>query len=257
MKILVIILLLLVVYLFERSVIHESFTTNNVKVVIARYNESMEWLNDEPFNKYSYIVYNKGINHDYLKTNKFEDEIKLDNIGRETHSYLTYIIDNYDNKTFSDFTLFIPGSIDNEIKFDRAKKLFRAIETTDKNIFSCVLLEPSVLSVYKDFQIDKYLSTNKNNSELNKNDTIEISKIRPFSKWYTSVFDDKNENEKCFVQNGMFGLKKDTILNKPKSYYIKLREQVNNHNNPETGHYFERSWKTVFFPYNNEVLELY
>lgn len=48
----------------------------------------------------------------------------------------------------------------------------------------------------------------------------------------------------------MFIITKETILNKEKSYEH-LLNQVNTHHNPETGHYFERSWETVFYPYSN------
>ena len=56
------------------------------QIVVARYNEDIEWIADN--NK---IIYNKGIllniNNEYL----------LENIGRESETYLHYIIDNYDN----------------------------------------------------------------------------------------------------------------------------------------------------------------
>ena len=41
----------------------------NIDIVIARYNEDLEWTLDYPFNKYQYIVYNKGDNEDFVKTN--------------------------------------------------------------------------------------------------------------------------------------------------------------------------------------------
>jgi hypothetical protein len=49
--------------------------------------------------------------------------------------------------------------------------------------------------------------------------------------------------------NSIFALTKETILQKPKSYYESLLKQINSHHNPEEGHYFERAWDTVFYPY--------
>ena len=42
---------------------------SNVTVVIARYNEDLAWLNETPFNLFEYIVYNKGDNDNFVKTN--------------------------------------------------------------------------------------------------------------------------------------------------------------------------------------------
>jgi len=58
------------------------------KIIVSRYNENIEWLNGERSNC---IVYNKG---DSLQ---IENEIMLKNVGRESETYLHYIITNYDN----------------------------------------------------------------------------------------------------------------------------------------------------------------
>jgi hypothetical protein len=68
-------------------------------IVIARYKEPIEWLDQIDTNKYNILLYNKG-----------EDEVKyqikrLPNIGRESHTYLTYIVENYHSLT--DFTIFL------------------------------------------------------------------------------------------------------------------------------------------------------
>ena len=42
---------------------------NNVEIVISRYNEDLLWLNEYPFNQFEYIVYNKGDNDKFDKTN--------------------------------------------------------------------------------------------------------------------------------------------------------------------------------------------
>ena len=42
---------------------------NDVAVVVARYNESLSWLNEYPFSQFEYIVYNKGDNDNFVKTN--------------------------------------------------------------------------------------------------------------------------------------------------------------------------------------------
>jgi hypothetical protein len=58
------------------------------KIIVARYNENIEWLNSEMSNC---IIYNKG-----NKLNIY-NEILLENLGRESETYLHYIITNYYN----------------------------------------------------------------------------------------------------------------------------------------------------------------
>jgi hypothetical protein len=70
-------------------------------MVVARYNENLNWLKQIPWN---YIVYNKGTD----LPEQIDNEIKLQNIGREAHSYLTYIVDNYED--LLNFTIFAQGN---------------------------------------------------------------------------------------------------------------------------------------------------
>jgi len=54
-------------------------------LVVARYTENLDWLNQVPIQP---IVYNKG---PYLS-----NCIAVPNIGREAHTYLSFIVDHYD-----------------------------------------------------------------------------------------------------------------------------------------------------------------
>lgn len=247
--IIIIIILLFSIYIHSMNCIRpsiESFDGNkNAMIVIARYNENLEWLKEDPFNQFHYIVYNKGDNDHYYKSDKFVKQVKLENVGRETHSYLSHIIQNYDN--LNAFTVFFPGSIELENRHDRAKRLLGDIQY-DSDIFACVSSDNPVLEVNKNFSIDNYLSSNELNRKINGDSKMFPSDIRPYGEWYKNTFGDVNTQSKCFTQNSMFGVRKETILAKPKSYYETLITQVNKHHNHETVHFFERSWETVFYP---------
>lgn len=249
------IFLIMVIYLIYIVTIKEEFTQQQVEIVVARYNENMEWIKNEPFNTCSYIVYNKGQNSDFAKTDKFKEEIKLDNVGRETHSYLTHIINNYDNKSFADITVFLPGSVELSHKYDKANRLMNKILETSSNsdTFACTLSDVSVFDELKDFKIDNYMSTNENNKKLNTDASMQISDIRPYGEWYKSTFSNKNIDSKCATYNSIFGITRETILKNPKSYYEELNNQVNTHHNPETVHFFERAWSSVFYQSENTV----
>jgi len=64
-------------------------------VVIARYKEDISWSNGLYCNK---IIYNKF----------YEEGIVLPNVGKESHTYLTHIINNYDN--LCDMNIFTQGN---------------------------------------------------------------------------------------------------------------------------------------------------
>ena len=72
------------------------------EIVVARYNENLDWLKKIKKSKDLKItVYNKGNNDINVPF------ISLANIGRESHTYLYHIINNYDN--LADQTIFCQG----------------------------------------------------------------------------------------------------------------------------------------------------
>jgi len=78
----------------------DKFDINKHTIVVARYNEDLDWI--YPYRD-SVIIYNKGLD-DIIG---FPNVIKLKNVGREGDTYLYHIINNYDN--FSDRVTFLQG----------------------------------------------------------------------------------------------------------------------------------------------------
>jgi len=70
------------------------------ELVIARYNEDLSWLKKLP-KSIKITIYNKG--NDDIEY----PFIKLPNVGRESHTYLYHIIENYDK--LADQTIFCQG----------------------------------------------------------------------------------------------------------------------------------------------------
>ena len=68
-----------------------------LELVIARYSENLNWV--QPYQDFA-TIYNKG--------EDIEGTIPLKNIGREAHTYLHHIVNNYDN--LSDYTCFLQGN---------------------------------------------------------------------------------------------------------------------------------------------------
>jgi hypothetical protein len=76
-----------------------------------------------------------------------------------------------------------------------------------------------------------------------------LSYIRPYGYWYKYHFG----NMKCNLYNylGVFSVDKRDIIQHPIKRYIILLNQLNLSSNPEVGHYIERSWGAIFYPFNN------
>jgi len=216
-----------------------------IELVVSRYNEDLEWLSEEPFNKYPVICYNKGPTDNFYKTSNMK-VANIKNVGRESHSYLYHIIYNYEN--LADYTLFLPGSCNMEGKNRKAKQWLYEIEKSNgEGVFVGTKLNDLKIE-FRDFTIEDYASTDDKNRELNPESHIELSEIRPFGNWYEKRFGDAQTN--LISDRGIFGIKKEYITQHPKSYYEYLLTDLDKHSNPETGHYFERSWAAVFYPMN-------
>jgi len=219
----------------------------NIEILVARYNEDLNWLKEEPFNKYNTIVYNKGLNDDFNKTNS-KKIIKIENVGREGHTYLYHIIQNYDN--LADVTIFLPGSGDMPHKMNNIKKIMSSIENYKTTTFIGYKYN-NIRNDFFDFKIDNYISTNESNKKMNNESKTQLATIRPFGEWYDKFFKDIIVQYVSF--GGLFAISREHIRQHPKSYYEKLIQELNTSSNPEAGHFFERSWNAVFYPLEGAV----
>lgn len=236
---------------FYISTIDNFSSSHPVEIIVSRYNEDLKWLLDTPFDKYPVIIYNKGDNDDFEKPPNVVDVIKLPNVGRESHTYLHHVIENY-NK-LADVTIFLPGSIEIEKKMVKVDKLFEALDENENtsSIFVGKSLYDLKLEAYS-FTLDEWMSTNDANGTVNPEKQIKPADIRPFGKWYDHFFDGiRNIITTGF---GIFAISKQDIKQHTIEYYRRLINELEGSSNPETGHFFERAWYAVFYPYNNVKL---
>ena len=242
-----VICILLLIRLTQKKESFENF--QNIEFVISRYNESLDWTDKEPFNKYPIVLYNKGNNTDYNNNNIIKT-VNLPNVGKCDHTYLYHIIHNYDN--LADITVFLPGSADMSNKYFRAVKV---VETAEEHRDTSVMCD-KYSDVKKDlynFTMDTWETSYDKNKEINPDKTIKKSSIRPFGKWFESKFGDLHIEYVTYT--GIFAISKDDILQHPKSYYESFIKELENDVNPEVGHYIERSWMAIFNPMKNpEIL---
>lgn len=183
-------------------------------IVVARYNEDIEWT--KQFS--NVIIYNKG-----YKLNDGFNEILLNNVGREGHTYYKYIFDNYD--TLPDYTFFVQAN-----PFDHspciASNLNRYINDT-------------ALNVGFDFLSETILDCNLSGCIYHSN--------LPLVDTYEKLFNVKSNNLKFqFGAGAQFIVSKKNILKRPKEFYLKIVEMLQNNINPIEGFVIERFHKLIF-----------
>ena len=214
-----------------------------VELVIARYNETLHWLNTDPFYKYPIVIYNKGDPMVYDLNAPGHMEI-LPNVGKCDHTYLYHIIKNYDN--LADVTVFLPGSATMKTKIGKTKKLMSFLETEpNKTVFLFEEYFTNINKIYN-FHLDNWKTSNELNNIKNPESALHLSKIRPFGKWFEKHFPKININHISLM--GIMAISKEDIQQHPKRYYENLIKELETSSNPEAGHYIERAWEAVFYP---------
>jgi len=213
-----------------------------VKIIVARYNEKLEWMKEEPFNLFRYIVYNKGINDDFEKCN-VDEIVNLQNVGRCDHTYLYHIVKNYNN--LNDINVFFPGCLNIEFKKQKAKQiLYNIIKYKTAIIYGHKV--KNIRQEFNAFTIDNWISSDSANKSLNPENATYSARLRPYGKWYNYMFGKTKASWFCL--HGIFSVHKLDIIKHDVNRYVQLLNSVGVHSNPEVGHYIERSWAAIFYP---------
>lgn len=206
-------------------------------IVIARYNEDLSWVSSIISEDSQIFIYNKGreINDVFSPGVSI---INLENVGREAHTYLYHILDNYNSLPEKIiFTQAHPN--------DHASENFRSYfldflnSSAEFKYFSKNILEMKIdLDVVEESGILNGVFWKNKHSLSSCCVTIPI-KIIPnieSKKW-------------LFGTGAIFGVSRESILKNPKEFYercldilVKSSDPINS---PEA-HAFERSWYLIF-----------
>jgi hypothetical protein len=215
-------------------------------IVVAVYNENLDWIDKIDVTLFDIFIYNKGSSA--ITTNQICKIISLENIGRESHTYLHHIIENYDN--LPEHVLFFQGRPDDHVSQDFIKQ----INTYDNNNLIHNFSEHELTIKYD-------ILTNKLKEEgLLQQGTrythifwvnhhaLDCPFVEVMRKIY-SEFIEITEIDVEFVPGANFGVCRRNIINKPKTFYLNCIEILRNSSNlinPNEGHAFERLWKYIF-----------
>jgi hypothetical protein len=219
---------------------------DNIQIIIARFNEDLNWTTEMPFKLFKYIVYNKGNNDNFNKTNVIKI-VNITNVGKNDHTYLFHIIENYNN--LANITVFFPGSINLDYKKIKARLILKnIIKSNFSNAYFAGNYYLNIKNFFNNFKLDSWETSDKKNFLLNNESILQKSEIRPYGNWYTHFFG--NTEAHWVTMCGIFSIDKRDIIQHPIERYKSLIETVNKHSNPEAGHYIERSWCAIFYPLN-------
>jgi hypothetical protein len=213
-----------------------------LEIVVARFNEDLSWLRDIPSTLYTKItIYNK--NEQPLECPVANcTVVQLPNLGRESHSYFTHVITNYDK--LADMTLFLPASVmKKDFKKRQYDRIMEFLTTRRESVIVGAKKARTNINAEKGFTINSHVLSNTNNRAKNPNSRLNKSSLRPLGKWFEHFF--PGEEMRCITHNGIVAATRDDIRKRGKEKYQALLE---NHStkNPETVHYSERTWATIF-----------
>lgn len=185
-------------------------------IIIARYNEDMEWTKQFP----NVLIYNKGttLNENY-------NQIMLNNVGREGHTYYKYIYDNYDN--LDNYTIFLQGN-----PFDHSPNV---IENINKYINN------KDLSIDFEYLSEKLIYTNLSGCDYHRG--------IPLKDVYEKLFGERKDY--MIIQFGtgaQFIVSRNKILERPRSFYLKIVEMLEKSTSPLEGYVIERFHGLIFSP---------
>ena len=184
-----------------------------MKIVVSRYNEDIEWT--EEFT--DVVIYNKG------EKLECSTEVLLNNVGREGHSYYTYIYENYDS--LPDHVIFLQGNA-----FDHSPNLARNLYYL-KNTWSW---RPHVTFAF--------ISETIIQCNLSNND-----RSLPLADVYEKVFGKKKtELAFDFGAGGQFIVSKEQILKRPKQFYSNIIDLLKYDIDPIEGYVIERFHSLIF-----------
>lgn len=145
------------------------------------------------------------------------------NVGREQETYLSYVVDNYNN--LPDDILFVALPLE---KYSRGERIEDMIKN---NKVGCEY----PIGDEKDFVIDEWGGL-----------VVEPASVRPFKAWFEKFVGPWDDNHRGVCWNGIMKTTKERILQKPVSFYKTLLDELSTHNSPEAGHYMERCMGNVF-----------
>lgn len=219
------------------------------QVVASRFREDCVWLCKILPEDVELIIYNKGAKLDLPKSvrERASDIRQVRNVGREGHTYLHHIVENYNS--LADVTLFTQAGASDHAG-EKAILHYLDIRQNSQPE-SRMKLESTANSL-------KFTGWNPNFKKPPQHIRAATESPHwgakksalPFPAWWEKYVRLAVPSPKTvqFSWGGIFSVNSEYIKHYSKSYYKKLETSLSIGINPEEGHFLERAWSYIFNP---------
>lgn len=187
-------------------------------IVVAHYDEDLNWLKAK-YNPKEYIIFTKKNNLD------------LPNVGRESHTYVNYIVRNYHN--LHDVTVFLQGNPFDHFPEGGIESMTEQAKSHPSGLSqNAYVHDRGMNSAFTQFTIYQHSGQTVTPYKTNYNlgewllETCQVTYSRS-PKWYIGA---------CFAAT------RAAIQSVSLDTWTRILESLAYDVNPVTGHYMERSW---------------
>lgn len=186
---------------------------SSVKIVIARYNEDLDWVSE--IHSTNVAIFDKGPT---ITANML-------NVGREGHTYYQFIVDKYDNLTDTHYA-FLQGH-----PFDHSPHIIERLN-------AAINAPPTApfTTLCEKFHITDLA-------------TAPCKFTAVFNRVYQTLFGcipDKHNNDFVFGEGAQFIVTREAILARPREFYQKIVGLLDYDISPPEGYVMERLHDRVF-----------
>jgi hypothetical protein len=196
------------------------------RLVVARFGENVDWA--RTFGNYT--VYNKG--RDDLPSDIRSNSVRLINVGREAHSYIYHIIENYDN--LEDVIIFSQGNYRDHLKCEPKEFFDHAMQVSEFG-FSVTMPRSG------------HIGTNARNFVLNEYQGVPLKTKFPYDlgEWWESTTGEAYVRSRGVFWNAIFSLRSDFIRRRSRQSYQNILDTLSWSANPLEAHFCERTWFNI------------
>jgi len=232
--------------------------SKHVEVVVSHCGEDISWaaelVRKHPTTTLS--VYTKGANP------VPETVAMLPNIGRQAHTYLHHIVENYYN--LAPWTIFTTGNMLEQDNFDESFEAFRNGKDSLFSISEAVHLPRGVTIKASEIRGNNECPAGGANGwqdwTFDHDGFYHQLAARMQNFYRRAVLNQpllKSEAMRSFTlgyaPSAAFALSSSRIRSRPMKYYTRLMAEVSDHSNPVESSFLNAAWYDVFHPENTQI----
>jgi hypothetical protein len=196
------------------------------RLVVSRFRENVDWV--DCFG--TYTIYNKG--RDDLAARHRANSVRLPNVGREAHTYLHHIVENYDR--LEDVMIFSQGGYRAHAHFEPEEFLRRALDLGDLG-FSVNLGD-----------INGFVGSNSRDFVLRWHG-VDLHTKEPYELggWWERATGEPWVRSRSVFWGATFSVRREFILRRSRESYASILKTLDWSTNPMEAHFCERAWFNI------------